>query len=61
MTKILVLAKRPEIKATPKNEVEATRLRFVKAVLDYTWRYSQKAFKIKLPVFDIFITRRKDG
>ena len=57
--KILVLAKKPDLKATPRNEAEATRLRFVKAVLFYVWRNSEKAFKVKLPVFDLYLVRRK--
>jgi hypothetical protein len=59
--KILTLANKPEIRVTARNDAESARIRFVKAVLDYTWRYSKKAVKVRLPWVDIFITRRKDG
>jgi len=57
--RILAITKKPLIKTTPRNEGEYARVKFVKAVLDYAWKYSQKAFKVRLPIFDIYFVRRK--
>ena len=57
--RILAQARKPELKVTAKNEVEAARIRYVKSVLAYCWRYSLRAFKVKLPFFDLYLVRRK--
>jgi len=57
--KILALAKKPDLKVTPRNAAEADKLRLVKAVLFYAWRNSERAFKVRLPVFDLYFVKRR--